>query len=168
MFTVEVPSPLKGAAYQILFELTSPQNCTTPERQAEIKTEFARILVWAKTQPQDVLRAYKWASSAIENEIERSININKMHRDVHAAVGTIPRPPSGKEGGMTDAAPLIGEIAYLKNDCVRHPIIFTHDGWQFCRAPESINLGDIERDDVCRNPRRPIIPPMKNFRTECP
>ena len=49
--------------------------------------------------------------------------------------------------------PLLGEIAYLQNYCVRHPIIFTQEGWKLCRQPFEIDATKIIRDEVCRFPR---------------
>jgi len=49
--------------------------------------------------------------------------------------------------------PLIGEIAYVQQHCVRHPLIFTVDGWRLCAPPADIDPSKIVRDEVCRFPR---------------
>jgi hypothetical protein len=48
--------------------------------------------------------------------------------------------------------PLLGEIAYLKDGAVRHPVIFAHDGWTFCRTPLTVDPLKIIRDEVCKFP----------------
>ena len=55
---------------------------------------------------------------------------------------------------LHDLPPLIGEIAYVQHHCLRHPIIFTEDGWTFCRRPNDINPAKIIRDDVCTGRNR--------------
>lgn len=100
MNVVTVPNPLKGAAYQVLFETVWPANITSRDRLVEIEAEFARILDWARqTQTFDVVDAYQWAAKEILDGCRRTMAQSELANQVHALVGTIPRAPK-----MEDAA----------------------------------------------------------------
>ena len=62
--------------------------------------------------------------------------------------------------GTREVAPILGEIAYYTNPngAIRYPIIFTEDGWRFCRTPGSIDERGVIRDDVCKYAR--IVKPQ--------
>lgn len=95
MLLVELPnnSAMHGAAYQVLFQATSPHNCVTYDRRAQILEEFARIIEWAQSQPPHVLEAYQWAANHLTSEIDRRIKQNELSNQVSEVLKSLPKPP---------------------------------------------------------------------------
>ena len=94
MITVEVSSPLRGAAYQILFQRVAPSFCTTRERQAEIKATLGAVIGWATAQNASTRDAYIWAAGLILEQIEAQLKSTELSRACAVAMETIARPPT--------------------------------------------------------------------------
>lgn len=93
MHFVEVPSALKGATYQVLFERWRPSECLTRDRLAQIGEDARLIAAWAEGKEEDVRDAYGWASKKIVSEIENRLSVTELASAVRACLGAIPRPP---------------------------------------------------------------------------
>ena len=93
VINLEISTPERGAAYQILFERFGPHACATRERQAEIEQKLDDVLRWAGTQPAAVASAYVWAAQTLRQQIDNQVKTNELHRKVHDMFLAIPRPP---------------------------------------------------------------------------
>jgi len=92
---VEIANPMNGAAYTVLFEMTTPDYCATVDRQSEIQTEFDNVLRWAEDQPKHVRDAYQWAAKKILENVSRRLEANALGNQVQQVLQMIPRPPGG-------------------------------------------------------------------------
>lgn len=93
MNVLVIPNPIKGAAYQVIYETVWPANLTSAERLAEIEAECTRIVEWARTQPFDVTDAYQWAASEILKGCRQQLAQSDLAKSVHAVLATLPKPP---------------------------------------------------------------------------
>lgn len=90
---VEVPNPVHGAAFQILYERTCPVDCTTRERQADIQRDLNGVAVWATAQAAEVREAYLWSIRKLTEMLENHLRMQEIQRPIPELVKTLPRPP---------------------------------------------------------------------------
>lgn len=90
---IEVSNPIRGAAYQVLFERFNPANCSNRDHQSGIKLGLDAVLLWAKEQPEETYDAYKWATEKMLEQLEQRMVQNELGSAVGEAFKTIARPP---------------------------------------------------------------------------
>lgn len=90
--TIETPTPLHGAAYQVLYEQFNPVACVTRAQQASLRTQLGRVLDWAGTLPRETELAYRWAADLVERQVEGRLRQTELARACGAALETIARP----------------------------------------------------------------------------
>lgn len=94
MMVLEIPNPIRGAAFRVLYEAAQPVFCHTRERQAEIQAYLDSVILWARaTQSEEVATAYAGAAGDISREIEKQMKTLELGQQVQASYDSIPHPP---------------------------------------------------------------------------